>query len=101
MRINSLIILIAHQYQLIGFSISFFCYSALLYHFLGYDPAANPPDYGKPDSFVLNNTKSIKQNVEEWRAKENVVEREREALRRKMAMEKNHHKDEQDNAKDR
>lgn len=74
---------------------------APMLEYLGYDPAANPPDYGKPDSFVLNNTKSIKQNVEEWRAKENVVEREREALRRKMAMEKNHHKDEQDNAKDR
>lgn len=49
---------------------------------------ANPPDYGKPDSFVLNNTKLIKQNVEEWRAKEDIVEREREALRRKMALEK-------------
>ncbi|OQR76865.1 protein-tyrosine sulfotransferase-like [Tropilaelaps mercedesae] len=61
--------------------------------FLGYDPMANPPDYGKPDSFVLNNTEQIKQNLGEWRAKEGVVEREREALRRKMALERSKNDD--------
>jgi len=27
---------------------------------LGYDPAANPPNYGSPDSFVADNTRRIK-----------------------------------------
>lgn len=67
----------------------------------GYDPMANPPDYGKPDSFVLNNTKLIKENVDEWRAKEDIVVREREALRKKMALEKNGRKAREDDNRDR
>ena len=33
---------------------------------LGYDPYANPPNYGKPDDFVQNNTNSIHTNPEIW-----------------------------------
>lgn len=49
---------------------------------LGYDPAGNPPDYGKPDAFVLQNTNFIKQNEHLWAAKELELQRQREALRR-------------------
>ncbi|XP_003740938.1 protein-tyrosine sulfotransferase 1 [Galendromus occidentalis] len=58
---------------------------APMLEFLGYDPKANPPDYGKPDSFVMNNTAQIKENLNEWRAKEGMVEKEREALRKRIA----------------
>ncbi|KAF5308008.1 hypothetical protein FQR65_LT06576 [Abscondita terminalis] len=39
---------------------------------LGYDPYANPPLYGKPDSIVANNTREIAKNKASWdqRAKE-------------------------------
>lgn len=32
----------------------------------GYDPNANPPNYGNPDSFVVDNTKDIEKNKEHW-----------------------------------
>lgn len=51
---------------------------------LGYDPKGNPPDYGKPDSFVLQNTNFIKQNQKLWAAKEQELQKQREQLR-KMA----------------
>lgn len=37
----------------------------MLAHF-GYDPNANPPNYGKPDQFVIENTKDIKKHDTEW-----------------------------------
>ncbi|XP_060579460.1 protein-tyrosine sulfotransferase 1-like [Ruditapes philippinarum] len=37
---------------------------------LGYDPDANPPNYGKPDSKVADNTLHIQQNVEFWKQRE-------------------------------
>lgn len=39
---------------------------------LGYDPYANPPSYGKPDSVVADNTREIEKNKASWdqRAKE-------------------------------
>jgi len=37
----------------------------MLAHF-GYDPEANPPNYGKPDQFVVDNTNDIKAHDEEW-----------------------------------
>ena len=39
---------------------------------LGYDPKANPPNYGKADSVVAENTKFVRDNQEMWaeRAKE-------------------------------
>ena len=43
---------------------------------LGYDPDGNPPNYGKPDLRVADNTMHIQQNVEYWK------KREEELLRR-------------------
>lgn len=37
---------------------------------LGYDPEANPPNYGKPDSKVADNTLHIQQNVAFWKERE-------------------------------
>ncbi|XP_055587575.1 protein-tyrosine sulfotransferase [Uranotaenia lowii] len=36
---------------------------------LGYDPYANPPDYGKPDSFVQENTYKVRSNPQMWEHK--------------------------------
>ncbi|KAL9878846.1 tyrosylprotein sulfotransferase isoform 1-T3 [Glossina fuscipes fuscipes] len=36
---------------------------------LGYDPFANPPDYGKPDAWVEDNTSKLKANRELWEHK--------------------------------
>lgn len=33
---------------------------------LGYDPFANPPNYGNPDSNIKENTFHVKQNQEYW-----------------------------------
>lgn len=33
---------------------------------LGYDPYANPPNYGKPDEQVAHKTKEIQKNKEKW-----------------------------------
>lgn len=38
---------------------------------LNYDPYANPPDYGKPDTWVQENTFEIKANQNEWEKKAN------------------------------
>lgn len=37
---------------------------------LGYDPNENPPNYGKPDPKVADNTLHIQQNVEFWKKRE-------------------------------
>jgi len=37
----------------------------MLAHF-GYDPDANPPNYGKPDKFVVDNTNDIKKHDSDW-----------------------------------
>ncbi|KAK7087280.1 protein-tyrosine sulfotransferase 1-like [Littorina saxatilis] len=37
---------------------------------LGYDPHANPPNYGKPDAQVADNTLHIKANADFWKQKE-------------------------------
>ncbi|EDV99744.1 protein-tyrosine sulfotransferase isoform X1 [Drosophila grimshawi] len=36
---------------------------------LGYDPYANPPDYGKPDAWVQDNTSKLKANRILWESK--------------------------------
>lgn len=36
---------------------------------LGYDPYANPPNYGKPDDTVAANTRNIQKNMDEWEKK--------------------------------
>ena len=33
---------------------------------MGYDPNANPPNYGQPDKEVIKNTDEIKKNNELW-----------------------------------
>merc|ERR1711976_243606 len=37
----------------------------MLAHF-GYDPEANPPNYGKADKIVQDNTNDIKKHDDEW-----------------------------------
>lgn len=36
---------------------------------LGYDPEANPPNYGSPDAFVADNTRRIRDQVLYWEKK--------------------------------
>lgn len=36
---------------------------------LGYDPSANPPNYGLPDSMVVDNTRKVIENSQIWEAK--------------------------------
>lgn len=36
---------------------------------LGYDPKANPPNYGKADSFVQKNNQIVQQNEQQYAAK--------------------------------
>lgn len=33
---------------------------------LGYDPNANPPNYGKPDEIVIQKTQDVHKNVKKW-----------------------------------
>ena len=33
---------------------------------LGYDPAGNPPNYGKADKIVVENTNDIKEHDRDW-----------------------------------
>jgi len=40
---------------------------------LGYDPNANPPNYGQPDEVVADNTNEIKQNDSFWKSRANQV----------------------------
>ena len=37
----------------------------MLRHF-GYDPNANPPEYGQPDRQVVDNTNDVLENEEKW-----------------------------------
>ena len=43
---------------------------------LGYDPLANPPNYGKPDEQVADNTLHIQQNLEYWKKREEEILRQ-------------------------
>lgn len=49
---------------------------------LGYNPYANPPNYGKPDSFVIRNTKEIEDQRTIWENKEKKLQEEMEAIKR-------------------
>ncbi|XP_060086011.1 protein-tyrosine sulfotransferase 1-like [Ylistrum balloti] len=54
---------------------------------LGYDPFANPPDYGKPDPRVADNTMHIKQNFDFWKNRElEIMTSEKLHQRRKSSM---------------
>lgn len=46
---------------------------------LGYDPTANPPNYGSPDSFVADNTRRIKANARLWEHKAKTLLKREEA----------------------
>lgn len=48
---------------------------------LGYDPDGNPPDYGKPDSFVIQKMEEIDKNRQLWEQKEKEMLTMREAIR--------------------
>ncbi|KAG8189039.1 hypothetical protein JTE90_025477 [Oedothorax gibbosus] len=47
---------------------------------LGYDPRANPPDYGRPDALVVRNTLDLRANKRLWQAQEKVVENKRQEI---------------------
>lgn len=51
---------------------------------LGYDPLANPPNYGDPDAFVLGKMKQIEENKELWHSMEEKLIKEREEMRKKL-----------------
>ena len=42
---------------------------------MGYDPNANPPNYGKPDKEVIKNTDEIKKNNEMWEKQGEMVKK--------------------------
>ncbi|RWS31879.1 protein-tyrosine sulfotransferase 2-like protein, partial [Leptotrombidium deliense] len=65
---------------------------------LGYDPNANPPDYGKPDSLVLKNMKELEMNKVMWKQKEEEMKEAREQIRKSLVKPENKkNKDESDN----
>ena len=45
---------------------------------LGYNPRANPPNYGRPDQEIVNNTNVLDQNSEYWEAKKEQLLKEME-----------------------
>ena len=56
---------------------------------LGYDPNANPPDYGKPDSFVQSKMQDIIKHREVWEEKEREAIKLRESLRGSLIQDNN------------
>lgn len=55
---------------------------------LGYDPNANPPNYGKPDSFVVDKMKDLEKNKLLWQKKELEMLKMRESIRSNVLKEK-------------
>lgn len=55
---------------------------------LGYDPNANPPNYGKPDSFVVDKMKDLEENKLLWQKKELEMLKQRESIRNLVLKEK-------------
>lgn len=51
---------------------------------VGYDPNANPPNYGKPDSFVLEKMSEIERDRDNWKAAEERAKDIRERLRKEL-----------------
>lgn len=51
---------------------------------LGYDPNANPPNYGNPDAFVLGKMKLIEENRDAYREKEERLIKLREEMHKKL-----------------
>ena len=56
---------------------------------LGYDPDANPPEYGKPDSFVVKKMNEIKEKASVWKEKEKELLKIRESIRQNILQDKN------------
>ena len=57
---------------------------APMLHKLGYDPHGNPPNYGEPDSFVMQNMNELNKNQDDWKMKEEKRKSERNKLRDKI-----------------
>ena len=55
---------------------------------LGYDPKANPPDYGKPDSFVVKKMHEMSEQASVWKEKEKELLKIRESIRQNILHEK-------------
>jgi len=51
---------------------------------LGYDPNGNPPEYGKPDAFVMNKMREISRNKNKWLQKEKEFLELRESIRKDL-----------------
>lgn len=51
---------------------------------LGYDPNGNPPNYGEPDSFVMQNMNELNKNRNDWINKEEHVKETRNKLRERI-----------------
>ena len=64
---------------------------------LGYDPDGNPPDYGKPDSFVVRKMEEMDRNREMWQEKEKEMLKMREAIRSNLLKERDQNPPEKDN----
>ncbi|KAG1696930.1 Protein-tyrosine sulfotransferase [Nymphon striatum] len=58
---------------------------------LGYDPHSNPPDYGKPDTFVVKNTNDINKNKQNWERKGNEYRMNAKQLAKEKGLNKNKH----------
>lgn len=59
-------------------------YIAPMLKILGYDPYANPPDYGKVNHFVASNMRSIEHQHEDWKLKSAEIINKRSKLREKI-----------------
>ncbi|XP_072024673.1 protein-tyrosine sulfotransferase 1-like isoform X2 [Amphiura filiformis] len=55
---------------------------------LGYDPRANPPNYGKPDKFVLDNEDRIMKNNEKWQHNMQQVQEQKKVVDKLLEQEK-------------
>lgn len=51
---------------------------------LGYDPNANPPNYGQPDTLVLEKMDELARNRDNWRQAEQRAKETRERLRKEL-----------------
>ena len=55
---------------------------------LGYDPNANPPNYGTADALVQQNMKHLEKNQEDWYAKQKEMMSIRESIRSSLVKQK-------------
>ena len=51
---------------------------------LGYDPNANPPNYGKADALILTKMEELKSNKEVWDKKQKEINTIREEIRKSL-----------------